>query len=367
MYSAGPRRESIISLGLAVLVSLALLVSMGPAAAASPCGPPVVNAMACENSLPGDPPSDWRVSGAGDPAIQGFAASTSVSAGQAEYFKINTASKSYHFDILRVGHYGGDGARLVAEGLLPTATLPQSQPTCKKDSTPTGLTNCGNWAVSASWLVPPKAVPGLYLAHLKRNDTTKDNGSLIPFVVRDPAGHDAKPPTSTITSPATGDILYHGAVVTIKGTARDARGTGIAGVVISTDGGATWHPVTKMSAGGTSITWSYSWTARGSHTTTIETRAVDDSGNLENPAPGVTANVTKPPKPAAVTAGPDQTGQWGSLMSWPTVAMHGELLPDGNVLTWGDSSRRHGCRVGSDDEHLHEHSGPVRQPIMRRQ
>ena len=196
--------RSIISLGLAVLISLALLVSVGPAAAASPCGPPVVNAIACENSLPGDPPSDWRVSGAGDPAIQGFAASASVSAGQSEYFKINTASKSYHFDILRVGHYGGDGARLVAEGLLPTATLPQSQPACKKDSTPTGLTNCGNWAVSASWLVPPNAVPGLYLAHVKRNDASKGNGSLIPFIVRSHASHHTAPPTSTITSPASG-------------------------------------------------------------------------------------------------------------------------------------------------------------------
>ena len=329
--------RSIISLGLAVLISLALLVSVGPAAAASPCGPPVVNAIACENSLPGDPPSDWRVSGAGDPAIQGFAASASVSAGQSEYFKINTASKSYHFDILRVGHYGGDGARLVAEGLLPTATLPQSQPACKKDSTPTGLTNCGNWAVSASWLVPPNAVPGLYLAHVKRNDASKGNGSLIPFIVRSHASHHTAPPTSTITSPAAGDTLYHGSAVTIKGTARDVRGGGIAGVVISTNGGATWHPVTKMSAGRTAVTWSYSWKAHGSHATTIETRAVDDSGNLENSAPAVTVNVTKPPKPAIVTAGPDQTGQWGSLIDWPIVAMHGELLPDGNVLTWGDS------------------------------
>ncbi len=214
-----------------------------------------------------------------------------------------------------MGHYQGDGARLVAEGILPTATLPQSQPACKNDSAPTGLTDCGNWAVSASWPVPPNAVPGLYLAHLKRNDTTKGNGSLIPFVVRSPASHDTTPPTSTITSPATGDTLFHGSAVTIKGTARDARGGGIAGVVISTDGGATWHPVTKMSAGSTSVTWSYSWIAHGSHATTIETRAVDDSGNLEKSGPRVTVNVSRPPKAAAATVGPDQTGQWGSLIT----------------------------------------------------
>ena len=289
-------RRTIISLGLAVILGLALFVNVRPAAAANPCGPPVVNVIACQNSLPGDPPSDWRVSGAGDPMIQGFATSMSVNVGQAEYFKINTPSKSYHIDILRVGSYQGDGARLVAEGILPTAKLPQSQPACKKDRAPTGLTNCGNWVVSASWPVPLDAVPGLYLAHLKRNDATKGNGSLIPFVVRNPASHDTKPPTSTITSPASGDTLYHGSTVTIKGTARDARGGGIAGVVISTDGGATWHPVTKMSAGRTSVTWRYSWIAHGSHATTIETRAVGDSGNLEKSGPRVTVNVTRRPK-----------------------------------------------------------------------
>src|SRR5262249_35824606 len=106
-----------------------------------------------------------------------------------------------------------------------------------------------------------------------------------------------------------------------------------------TDGGATWRPVTKMSAGRTSVTWSYSWTARGSHATAIESRAVDDSGNLGNPGTRVTVNVTSPPRAAAATVGPDQTGQWGSQFPWPTIAMHGELLPDGKILTWGDSSQ----------------------------
>ena len=49
----------------------------------------------------------------------------------------------------------------------------------------TGLIDCGNWSVSASWAVPSTAVSGLYLAHLVR--TT--GGSLIPFVVRNDASH----------------------------------------------------------------------------------------------------------------------------------------------------------------------------------
>ena len=111
----------------------------------------------------------------------------SVNAGETESFKINTPAKSYHIDILRLGYYQGNGARKVVPGMLPTASLPQSQPACKNDTAATGLIDCGNWAVSASWTVPSSAVSGLYLAHLVRNDTGGD--SLIPFVVRNDASH----------------------------------------------------------------------------------------------------------------------------------------------------------------------------------
>ncbi len=130
------------------------------------------------------------MNGIGDSTIQGFATSMSVNAGQTESFKIDTPAKSYHIDILRVGYYQGDGARKVVSGMLPTATLPQSQPACLNDSAPTGLIDCGNWAVSASWTVPSTAVSGLYLAHLVRNDT----GGEQPHPVRrpkrrEPLGH----------------------------------------------------------------------------------------------------------------------------------------------------------------------------------
>ena len=180
-------RRSVISLVLTVTLGLLSLAGMRPAAAANPCGPPVVSLIACENTLPGDPPSDWQVSGAGDSTIQGFATSMSVTPGQTINFKINTPSKAYHIDILRVGYYQGDGARKVVSGMAPTATLPQSQPACLNDTAPTGLIDCGNWAVSASWTVPSTAVSGLYIAHLVRNDT--GGSSLIPFVVRNDASH----------------------------------------------------------------------------------------------------------------------------------------------------------------------------------
>jgi hypothetical protein len=180
-------RRLVIGSVFAVLLSMLSIASARPAAA-DPCGPPVTSVIACENTKPGDPPSDWQVSGAGDPTIQGFATSMSVNEGQTESFKIDTPAASYHIDILRVGYYQGDGARIVAKGLLPTATLPQTQPACLNDSAaPTGLIDCGNWAVSASWTVPSDAVSGLYLAHLVRDDT--GGGSLIPFVVRNDASH----------------------------------------------------------------------------------------------------------------------------------------------------------------------------------
>src|SRR5690242_8341389 len=154
MSTARLRTRFLAAFLLAILMTLFAMVSARPAAAAGPCGPPVTSVIACENSLPGDPASDWQVSGAGDSTIQGFATSMSVNAGETESFKVSTPANSYHIDILRLGYYQGNGARKVVSGMLPTASLPQSQPACKNDTAPTGLIDCGNWAVSASWTVP---------------------------------------------------------------------------------------------------------------------------------------------------------------------------------------------------------------------
>jgi len=152
-------RRLIVMLAVSVLmVALASAVAVStaqPAAAAgSSCGP-TINPIACENTLTGDPAADWQVSGAGDSTIQGFATSMSVNAGQTESFKIDTPSTRYHIDILRIGYYQGNGARKVVSNMPPSATLPQSQAACLTDTTgPTGLIDCGNWSVSASWAVP---------------------------------------------------------------------------------------------------------------------------------------------------------------------------------------------------------------------
>ena len=109
----------------------------------------------------------------------------SVDRGGTIRFKVKTTASNYHIDIYRLGYYQGNGARLQASNVRPTASLPQSQPNCITTAA-TGLIDCGNWGVSASWTVPAASVSGVYIARLVRDDT--GGASQIPFVVRDDAG-----------------------------------------------------------------------------------------------------------------------------------------------------------------------------------
>ncbi|MDE3095520.1 MAG: fibronectin type III domain-containing protein [Chloroflexota bacterium] len=154
--------------------------------AANPCSAPITQPIVCENSKPGNPPSEWDVSGSGDPSIQGFATDISVNHGSTISFKVNTPATAYRLDIYRMGYYGGMGARKITT-ILPSVPLPQAQPPCLTDAT-TGLYDCGNWAVSASWAVPADAVSGIYFAKLVRTDGTA-GASQIVFIVRDDASH----------------------------------------------------------------------------------------------------------------------------------------------------------------------------------
>ena len=118
--------------------------------------------------------------------IQGFAAPFSVNVGQTIQFKIESPRRSYKIDIYRIGYYGGDGARLIAS-ITPNISVSQNQPACTTN-TATGLIDCGNWGVSASWAVPTTLVSGVYFAHIYRTDGTSDENQ-IPFVVRNDASH----------------------------------------------------------------------------------------------------------------------------------------------------------------------------------
>src|SRR5215212_419100 len=178
----GLHRRAVIAFLLTV--GGGLLAGAAPAAAA-PCDQPIANEIACENTKPGNPASEWDVSGAGSNSIQGYATSIGVDQGQTVSFKVDTAASDYRIDIYRMGYYGGSGARKITT-IQPSASLPQNQPGCQT-ATATGLIDCGNWGVSASWAVPADAVSGIYLAKLVREDATAGSSHMV-FVVRDDDG-----------------------------------------------------------------------------------------------------------------------------------------------------------------------------------
>jgi hypothetical protein len=173
-------RRTALGATIAVIAGLVMAVPgstfLAPvASAASPCTAPVTNKVACENTLPGNP--NWMVRSIND-TIQGFTTDISAATGGTVNFKVNTDASAFHIDIFRLGFYNNAGARLVT---TLAHSGPQTQPACQTDST--GLTDCGNWAVSASWVVPASTVSGLYYAVLRRDDNGGENE--VAFVVRD--------------------------------------------------------------------------------------------------------------------------------------------------------------------------------------
>ena len=174
------------------------------------------NAISGENAKPGSPPSEWD--SYEDDRIEGFATDISVNAGQAVSFKVATDATAYRIRIYRMGWYQGLGARRVAE-ILPSVPLPQRQPAPLTDADfpgrpATGLVDCGNWAVSATWQVPADAVSGVYFANFERLDTPGITNRAM-FVVRnDGRPTDLLVQTSDTTMHAYnrwgGNSLYYG-------------------------------------------------------------------------------------------------------------------------------------------------------------
>jgi hypothetical protein len=206
-------RFSLFLLGLFLIPAafLVMTAAAGKAYAAGPCDPGG-NLIACENAKQGSPSTEWDKLSGGGQTIEGYPAEFSVNAGETVHFKINTPARNYSIDIYRMGYYGGDGARKIAT-IVPSAGLPQSQPSCLTDNA-TGLIDCGNWHVSASWPVPATAVSGIYFAHISRTDGVSDDNHIV-FVVRNDASHsDVLVKTSDTTWQAYnswgGNSLYTG-------------------------------------------------------------------------------------------------------------------------------------------------------------
>lgn len=101
--------------------------------------------------------------------------------------------------------------------------------------------------------------------------------TLRPGLVAASPSSDTSAPTVAITNlPEQATV---GQPYTLSGMVVDAGGQ-VAGVEVSTDGGATWHLAT-WNAGTT--TWTYTYTPIASGTADLRARAVDDSLNLSTP------------------------------------------------------------------------------------
>ncbi|MBB3326110.1 DUF4082 domain-containing protein [Microlunatus antarcticus] len=90
------------------------------------------------------------------------------------------------------------------------------------------------------------------------------------------ASTDTVAPSVVVTAPASGQSLTQGSLLTVNGTATDTGGR-VAGVEVSVDGGASFHP-----ASGTT-SWSYSGILTGNGPSAVQVRATDDSARTSAP------------------------------------------------------------------------------------
>jgi fibronectin type 3 domain-containing protein len=113
--------------------------------------------------------------------------------------------------------------------------------------------------------------------------------SLQPGLVLASASTDTTPPVATLASPADLTSALANQPTTVIGTATDTGGV-VAGIEVTTDNGATWHP-----AEGTHD-WSYTWVPTTPGAALVAARAIDDSGNIgpTTPARRVTVLRTCP-------------------------------------------------------------------------
>ena len=90
------------------------------------------------------------------------------------------------------------------------------------------------------------------------------------------ASTDTVAPAVSIVTPTAGQNLSEGALLTVTGTASDVGGR-VAGVEVSVDGGATFHP-----ADGTE-SWTYTGILTGNGAGAVQVRATDDSVRTSAP------------------------------------------------------------------------------------
>jgi chitodextrinase len=250
------------------------------------------------------------------------------------------ASGSYIGAITVVAFSGADTSRTgaSASGNAGTGGPAVSLTTTVGNSWVWGVGN--DWSrATARTAGPGQTVADQYLAPVgdtywvqRQNATTPNAGTAV--TINDTA------PTNDRWDLAAVEVVPQGST----GTAPPTEPTNLAATVVSSaevdlswtastsSVGVAGYNVTRNGVAiGTSPTTTFNDTTVSAGTTyTYTVTAFDTQSNVSGPSNAVTATT-----PAG---GLDQTGQWGSLINWPVVAVHGAMLPNGNILTWGDGS-----------------------------
>jgi len=128
------------------------------------------------------------------------------------------------------------------------------------------------------------------------------------------------PPISTITFPTEGAIVPVGTQVTITGTASDPGGGTVVRVEVSVDDGANYSTATGTND------WSFDWTPTSPGPVTIKSRAVDNTGNVENPPAKRSVIADEPPQVVSKTPAPGSTNE--SIGVAPAATFSEALDPD---------------------------------------
>ena len=184
--------------------------------------------------------------------------------------------------------------------------------------------------VSALRLITGLAVVSLIALTAGCGMTSRPNTTASPTPTPD-----AQPPTSTITSPTSGATVAVVTTVTITGTASDTGGGSVARVDVSVDGGNTYN-----TAMGTT-TWSFNWTPTSPGTASIRSRAVDSSGNQQNPPTAITVTVVgSPPEVVSTTPAPGATGVSTGIAPTATFskALDSRSMSNGTSILLSDAS-----------------------------
>src|SRR4029077_14115609 len=91
--------------------------------------------------------------------------------------------------------------------------------------------------------------------------------------------------------------------------------------------------------------WSYTTTFNNNATVNIRSRAVDDSGNLEVPGPGITIAVGTPAPPPSVRSVNPNSGTQGQNL--PSVVITGGSFQSGATCSFGAGITVNSCTFNS--------------------